>query len=101
MSVKNQSVKMASSGISVVIQTLGLRTSNAEGVGSSPGRGTRTPHAAWHGQKKKKFLFLMASSTFYHPCELDNIQSWEEIIVVTDRLSAEESWPRRVGMIPS
>ena len=55
-----------------------------------------------HGMaKKKKFLFLMASSTFYHPCELDNIQSWEEIIVVTDRLSAEESWPRRVGMIPS
>ena len=81
---------MASSRTSVVNQWLRLHTSNAGGVGSIPGQGTRIPHAAWHGKKKK--IFLMASSTFYHPCESDNTQSWEEeIIAATDRLSAEES----------
>ena len=29
-------------------------TSNARGVGSIPDQGTKIPHAAWCGQKKKK-----------------------------------------------
>ena len=37
-----------------MVQWLGLRTSNAGGMGSIPGRGTKIPHAAWRGKKKKK-----------------------------------------------
>ena len=31
-----------------------LSASSAGGAGLTPGRGTEIPHAAWHGQKKKK-----------------------------------------------
>ena len=31
-----------------------IHTFTAEGVGSVPGRGAKTPHAEQHGQKKKK-----------------------------------------------
>ena len=33
---------------------LRLHASNAGGVGSIPGQGTKIPHAVWHSQKKKK-----------------------------------------------
>ena len=36
-----------------MVQCLGLHAFTAEGPGSVPGWGTN-PHAAWHGQKKKK-----------------------------------------------
>ena len=40
-------------GTSLAVQWLRLYTSSAEGAGSIPGRGTKIPHAAWHGQKNK------------------------------------------------
>ena len=42
--------------ISLAVQWLRLRASNAAGAGSIPGRGNKIPHAAWHRQKKKKEL---------------------------------------------
>ena len=39
---------------SLVVQWLRFCASNAGGAGSSPGRGTKIPHAVQHGQKKKK-----------------------------------------------
>ena len=39
---------------SLVVQWLRLCASAARAVGSIPGRGTKIPHAAWHGQKNKK-----------------------------------------------
>ena len=41
-------------GTSLAVQWLRLRTSNAGGVGLSPGRGTRLPRGAWPKKKKKK-----------------------------------------------
>ena len=41
-------------GAPLVVQRLRLCTSNEGGTGSIPGRGTRIPHAKWHGKKKKK-----------------------------------------------
>ena len=43
-------------GNSLAIQWLGLSTSTAGGMGSIPGRGTKIPHAAQHGQKNDKVL---------------------------------------------
>ena len=37
-----------------MVQWLRLRASNARGVGSIPGQGTKIPHAALHHLKKKK-----------------------------------------------
>ena len=37
-----------------MVQWLRFCASNAGGAGSSPGRGTKIPHAVQHGQKKKK-----------------------------------------------
>ena len=39
---------------SLLVQWLRLYISNAEAVGSIPGQGTKIPHAAWCGKKKKK-----------------------------------------------
>ena len=39
---------------SVAVQWSSLRTSTAEGAGLIPGQGTKTLHAAWCGEKKKK-----------------------------------------------
>ena len=36
------------------VQWLRLSAFTAVGLGSVPGRGTKNPQAAWHGQKKKK-----------------------------------------------
>ena len=41
-------------GTSLVVQWLRLCASSAEGPGSSPGRGTKNPHAVLLRQKKKK-----------------------------------------------
>ena len=38
-------------GTSLMVQWLRLRSSNAEGVGSIPGQGTKTPHTVQHSQK--------------------------------------------------
>ena len=46
-------------GTSLVVQWLRLCTSNAGGMGLTPGRGTRILHAMLHGQKKKKKLTKM------------------------------------------
>ena len=43
-------------GTSLVVQWLGLCTSNAGEAGSIPGRGTKVLYASQHGQKIKKFL---------------------------------------------
>ena len=37
-----------------MVQWLRLRASNAWGVGSIPGQGTKIPHATRHGQNKKE-----------------------------------------------
>ena len=39
---------------SLAFQGLRLHASKAGGTGSIPGRGTKIPHAAWCGQKKKR-----------------------------------------------
>ena len=39
-------------GASLVVQWLRLHASTAGGAVLIPGWGTKTPHAAWHGQKK-------------------------------------------------
>ena len=39
---------------SLVLQWLGFCTFIAEGIGSTPGQGTKIPQASWHDQKKKK-----------------------------------------------
>ena len=41
-------------GSSLVVQGLRPCTSNAGGMGSNPGQGNKSPHAAWCGKKKKK-----------------------------------------------
>ena len=41
-------------GTSLAVQCLRLHASNAGDAGSIPGWGTKIPHPAWHGQKKKK-----------------------------------------------
>ena len=46
--------KMCMSGNSLAFQWLGLRALMAEGPGSTPGRGTKIPQAAWCDQKQKK-----------------------------------------------
>ena len=38
----------------LVAQWLRLHASNARGIGSIPGHGTKSPHAVWCGQKRKK-----------------------------------------------
>ena len=38
----------------LAVQGLRLHTSNAEGMGSNPGQGTKIPHAIQHSLKKKK-----------------------------------------------
>ena len=45
--------KKSSSGPSLVVQWLRLRTSTAGVTGSIPGWGTKILHAVRHGQKKK------------------------------------------------
>ena len=47
-------IKIPSPGTSLAVQWLRLRASSAGGAGSIPGQGTRIPHAAWRGKKKKK-----------------------------------------------
>ena len=37
-----------------MVQWLRLSTSNAGGMGSIPGQGTKIRHAVWHGHKEKK-----------------------------------------------
>ena len=37
-----------------MVQWLGCHALTAEGPGSIPGRGTKIPQAAWHGQKTKQ-----------------------------------------------
>ena len=44
-------LKCKSRRTSLVVQWLRLYTSNSGGSGSIPGRATKIPHAAWHGQK--------------------------------------------------
>ena len=44
--------KNPTAGTSLVVQWLRLCASTAGGVGSIPGRGTKTPHDAGSGQKK-------------------------------------------------
>ena len=41
-------------GNSLAVQRLGLLAFTAEGAGLIPGRGTKIPQAAWHGQKINK-----------------------------------------------
>ena len=43
-------------GTSLAVQWLRLHASTSGGAGLIPGRGTRIPHAAQSGQKKKKKL---------------------------------------------
>ena len=49
-----ESIKTNEQGISLVVQRLRLQASNAGGVGSIPGQGTKIPHAVQCGQIKKK-----------------------------------------------
>ena len=41
-------------GNSLAVQWLGLHAFTAENMGSIPGRGTKIPQAAWHGQERKR-----------------------------------------------
>ena len=48
-------------GTSLAVQWLRLHASDAGGAGSIPGQGTKIPHAARRGQKKKekKIIYTM------------------------------------------
>ena len=48
-----------------MVQWLGRRTSTAGGTGSIPGGGTKIPHAAWYGHKKKKRNFNLKIELTY------------------------------------
>ena len=48
-------------GTSLAVQWLKLHASTAGGMGSTSGQGTRIPHAAWCGQKKKIMTFRRSS----------------------------------------
>ena len=48
-----------------MVQWLGLGALAAVGLGSSPGRGTKMPRAAPHGQKKKKVLQIGGENKDY------------------------------------
>ena len=37
-----------------MVQGLRRRASSAEGMSLTPGQGTKTSHATWHGKKKKE-----------------------------------------------
>ena len=58
-------------GTSLAVQWLRLHASNARGVGSIPGQGTKCPHAAakkkknMHKQKKMKIFKKTANSDSY------------------------------------
>ena len=77
--------KLSPLGTSLAVWWLRLCTSNAGGMGSIPGWGTKIPYAVWHDQKKKKNLSLFVSSwdrlplktllTLYH----SNETYWENI----------------------
>ena len=41
-------------GTSLAVQWLRLRVPKAGGTGSTPGRGTKIPHAAWPKKQKRK-----------------------------------------------
>ena len=43
-------------GTSLAVQWLRLHASNAGGEGSTPGQGTKIPHATWRGQILKKII---------------------------------------------
>ena len=49
----------AKTGTSLVDQGLRLRASNTGDKGSTPGQGTKIPHAVQFGQKKKKLKTTM------------------------------------------
>ena len=50
---KNVHNKKLNEGTSLAVQWLRLHASTAGGMGLTPGRGTKMPHAVQHGQKKK------------------------------------------------
>ena len=53
--LRKEAVKEKDSvGPSMAVQGLRLHTSNTEGMGSNPGRGTKISHAIQHSLKKKK-----------------------------------------------
>ena len=41
------------------MQWLGLRTTTAEGLGSTPGQGTKISQAVWCGKKKEDFIIII------------------------------------------
>ena len=51
------------SGLPWWAQLLKLHTSNAEDTGSIPGQGTKSTHAAWHGQTNNFFFLKKRSQT--------------------------------------
>ena len=50
--------KLSPLGTSLAVWWLRLCTSNAGGMGSIPGWGTKIPYAVWHDQKKKKKIYF-------------------------------------------
>ena len=52
-------MKTCSTRISLVVQWLRLCVSTVEAMSLIPGQGTKIPHAAWQGQKKKKKFNLI------------------------------------------
>lgn len=46
-------------GTSLTVLMLRLHVSNAEGVGSIPSQGTKSPPVAWYRQKKKEKEFTL------------------------------------------
>ena len=47
-------IKKKSEGTSLAVQWLRLCASNARGMGSIPGWGTKIPYVVWHGHKIKR-----------------------------------------------
>ena len=58
-----------------MVQWLGLCVSTAGGLGSIPGRGTKTPQDTWHSQKKKKEKKIYIHLLICHQCH-ENMSPW-------------------------
>ena len=84
-----------SRGNSLVVQWLRLHASTAGGAGSIPGRGTKIPHAARYGQKKKflEFDYFFTAPTLAWAPTIFHLNCCYRLLVMTTRRHASPPPP--------
>ena len=65
-----------------MIQWLGLHAFTAGGMGSIPGPGTKVPHAAWQGQKKKEREREEEAMLLLETCRPSTWNSYSESVII-------------------